>query len=83
MSLINRMLTDLEERRGGNLRNVDHALDGLRPTSGGPPKPRPRIRRVSAAAIAVIAVLAALSTYLFLRVDAAVAPPPAVTGKPA
>jgi MSHA biogenesis protein MshN len=79
MSLINRMLTDLEERRGGNLRNVDHALDGLRPTSGGPPKPRPRIRRVNAAAIAVIAVLAALSTYLFLRVDAAVAPPPAVT----
>ena len=29
MSLINQMLTDLEARRGGNLRNVDHALDGL------------------------------------------------------
>jgi MSHA biogenesis protein MshN len=29
VSLINQMLTDLEARRGGNLRNVDHALDGL------------------------------------------------------
>ena len=79
MSLINRMLTDLEERRGGNLRNVDHALDGLRPTTGEPPKRRQRIRPVSAAAIAVIAMLAALSTYLFLRIDAAAPPASAVT----
>lgn len=33
MSLINRMLSDLEARKGGSLSNVDSALDGLHPAS--------------------------------------------------
>lgn len=33
MSLINQMLADLEARKGGNLRHVDSALDGLHPAT--------------------------------------------------
>lgn len=65
MSLINRMLSDLEERRGGNLRNVDQAIDGLR---AAPPAQRPRKKRIPPATLAtglVITALLALCGYLF------------------
>lgn len=84
MSLINRMLSDLEERRGGNLRNVDHAIDGLRAT---PVPTRPRKKRIPPATLAmglVIAGLIGLCAYLFLSrtpqqpvAPAVVATPPA------
>ncbi len=66
MSLINRMLSDLEERRGGNLRNVDHAIDGLRATPGPTVRRKKRIAPATLATGLVIAGLAGLCAYLFL-----------------
>lgn len=58
MSLINQMLTDLEARRGGALRSVDHALDGLQSAPiASRPKPGNRRLRVT---IALVFVLVAL-----------------------
>lgn len=85
MSLINRMLSDLEERRGGNLRNVDQAIDGLRST---PPPPRRKKKRIPPATLAtgvVMAGLIALCAYLFLSrpTGTAVAQAPVASPSPA
>lgn len=66
MSLINRMLSDLEERRGGNLRNVDRAIDGLRATQGPAPRRKKRIAPATVATGCVIAGLMVLCGYLFV-----------------
>lgn len=66
MSLINRMLSDLEERRGGNLRNVDHAIDGLRATQGPTPRRKKRIAPATVVTGCVIAGLVVLCGYLFV-----------------
>jgi len=66
MSLINRMLSDLEERRGGNLRNVDRAIDGLRATQGPAPRRKKRIAPATVATGCVIVGLMVLCGYLFV-----------------
>jgi len=66
MSLINRMLSDLEERRGGNLRNVDHAIDGLRATPVPTTRSRKRIPPATLAAGLLITGLTALCAYLLV-----------------
>ncbi len=66
MSLINRMLSDLEERRGGNLRNVDHAIDGLRATPVPTTRRKKRIPPATLAAGMLITGLAALCAYLLV-----------------
>lgn len=79
MSLINRMLSDLEERKGGNLRNVDQAIDGLRAT---PVPQRPRKKRIPPATLAMalaIVALLALCGYLFWSRSPALPTPPAAT----
>ena len=79
MSLINRMLSDLEERKGGNLRNVDHAIDGLRAT---PVPQRPRKKRIPPATLTmgfVIATLIALCGYLLWSRNPAPPVTPAAT----
>lgn len=86
MSLINRMLSDLEERRGGNLRNVDHAIDGLRATPAPAARRKKRIAPATLATGLLIAGLLVLCAYLFYtRLPAntvAVAPAPAVVPAP-
>ena len=66
MSLINRMLSDLEERRGGNLRNVDHAIDGLRATPVPTTRRKKRIPPATLAAGLLITGLTALCAYLLV-----------------
>jgi MSHA biogenesis protein MshN len=66
MSLINRMLSDLEERRGGNLRNVDHAIDGLRATPVPTTRRKKRIPPATLAAGLLITGLTALCANLFV-----------------
>ena len=65
MSLINQMLTDLEARRGGTLRSVDHALDGLQ---SAPIEPRARPRggrrvRVMVAGLLALTVVLAVAAW--------------------
>jgi hypothetical protein len=85
MSLINRMLSDLEERRGGNLRNVDHAIDGLRATPAPTTRRKKRIPPATLAAGLLIAGLTALCAYLLVsRAPASpVAQVPAAAAVPA
>lgn len=65
MSLINQMLTDLEARRGGNLRNVDHALDGL---SSIPVSARPSQRRsLLLVGVVLLLGLGVAATVWYLR----------------
>ena len=89
MSLINQMLTDLEARRGGTLRSVDHALDGLQSAPIAPrPHPRPSRRRwVLAGGVVAVAVLAGLVAWWWQRGKAemppalpTIAPPAASAG---
>jgi Flp pilus assembly protein TadD len=86
MSLINRMLSDLEERRGGNLRNVDQAIDGLRATPSPAVRRKKRIAPATLATGLLIAGLGALCAYLFFsRPPAsavAVTPPPTAVPVP-
>lgn len=76
MSLINQMLADLEARRGGNVRNVDHALDGLAPTPAGR---RARRRRGRVAAVVLVGGIALAGGLLWQFRLAPVAPPSPAT----
>jgi Flp pilus assembly protein TadD len=83
MSLINRMLTDLESRRGGNLRNVDSVIDGLQPSEAPVRAPAakrrtPLILGISLGVASVAALIAwqAWKDAALTPTSTAVAPPP-------
>ncbi|MFM7274078.1 MAG: hypothetical protein ACKO4A_09495, partial [Gammaproteobacteria bacterium] len=84
MSLINRMLTDLESRRGGNLRNVDGVIDGLQPSES--PARAPTARRRSPLLLGIVvgaASVAALLAWQPWKQAPAVSAAPAVAPAPA
>lgn len=77
MSLINQMLTDLEARRGGTLRSVDHALDGLQSApiaTRARPRRGPRRLWLGAGMLVLVAALAA-GVFWWWRAQDRASPP--------
>lgn len=86
MSLINQMLADLEARKGGSLRHVDSALDGLHAATG-LPRATPEHLRLMFGGLLIVAAAAALwatrePLYALLKMRD-VTPAPAVMSPPA